>query len=387
MLLGFGLIPAGLLFAMQCHQYRLLPNAVRQATMAAAGDVGDRGSAVIRRLEDAVAGATTRIMQRQAAVQAAALALLALCAAAGALWASRRVTTTLRMLLFGLERMAAGDFSVRFPVRTDDERDRLLDAFNAMVPRLEAHLHNQQALHLAQEIQQNFMPRDFQGLPGLDIAVSNISCDETGGDYVDVLFPDRSRSDRVLCAIGDVAGHGVGPALLMADARGMLRALSGPRTTLAQAARSLNRLLVADVGDSGHFMTLFLAEVDLAAGLLRWVRAGHDPAFHFDPETESFRELGGAGSALGLYPDPPFEEAATPFDRPGQMVIMATDGIWEARDPENNFFGKERLLDVVQRNAHLPSDAIKTAIVAAVRDFRRSARQSDDITLMVVKKI
>jgi sigma-B regulation protein RsbU (phosphoserine phosphatase) len=386
MLLGFGLIPVALLFVLQCQQYWLLTHGVRQSAEVAANDLGDRGSAAIQRLQDVVAGEVARIIKRQAGIQATTLALLALGLAAAAAWASRRVTTTLRMLMNGLERLAAGDFTVRFPGRTSDERDRLLEAFNAMVPRLEAHLHNQQALRLAQEIQQNFMPRHFQGLPGLDVAVSNISCDETGGDYVDVLLPDQGQADRVLFAIGDVSGHGIGPALLMADARGMLRALTGPQTTLAETAVRLNRLLIEDVGDSGHFMTLFLAELNISQGVLQWVRAGHDPAFRFDPASNTFIELGGEGSALGLYENPRFQGAAIAFNQPGQLVIMATDGIWEARDPDNNFFGKDRLLEVVRQNAHHPAEAIKTAIVAAVQSFRRSARQSDDITLMVIKK-
>jgi len=355
-LLGFGWAPVLVLFALQIHHYQALPD----------------------RLAAAVAEAL--------AAQAGAVALLGLLAAAAAGYAARQVTGTLRMLVDGLGRLAAGDFTVRFPEGTRDERDRLIQAFNAMVPRLEAHFQTQQALRIAQEIQRNFMPKHPPCAAGLDIAVSHITCDETGGDYVDVLCPQADESRRMLLAVGDVSGHGVGPALLMADARGMLRALASQGGELLPTVARLNRLLLEDVGDSGHFMTLFLAELDVPEGALRWVRAGHDPAYLWDPVSGACTELGGKGAALGVLAEARFESRVIDFSRPGQMLIMATDGVWEARDPENRLFGKERLREVVRRHAGRPAAEVKAAIVEAVQGFRRSARPSDDITVVVVKR-
>ncbi len=387
-LLGFGWAPVLGLFALQYQHYRALPDrlapAIAEVLRARTPEASPAEGNL--RLQAAVAAAVRDRIRQPLVSQVAAVALLGLLAAAAGGYAARKVTGTLRMLVDGLERLAAGDFSVRFPEGTRDERDRLIQAFNAMVPRLEAHVQTQQALGIAQEIQRNFMPKHPPCAESLDIAVSNIACDETGGDYVDVLCPEADDGGRVLLAVGDVSGHGIGPALLMADARGMLRALASQGGELHPTVARLNRLLLEDVGDSGHFMTLFLAELDVPTGVLRWVRAGHDPAYLYDPDSGTCAELGGSGAALGVLAEARFESRVVDFSRPGQMLIMATDGVWEARDPENRLFGKDRLREVVRRNAAQPAAEVKAAIVEAVQTFRRSAKPSDDITVVVVKR-
>jgi sigma-B regulation protein RsbU (phosphoserine phosphatase) len=141
----------------------------------------------------------------------------------------------------------------------------------------------------------------------------------------------RMSVDRrqLLLAIGDVSGHGIGPALLMASARGALRAMSLGRPALAERAARLNRLVAEDAADSGHFMTLFMAEVNTADDTMQWVRAGHDPADIFDPQTQQFLERDGPGAALGIIDQADFETRSMPF-LPGQILVMATDGIWVA---------------------------------------------------------
>ncbi len=387
--MGFGLIPLLCLFALQTYHNRSLTTVMEQVLREQIGTPAPHTLARddIERRKDVVAAEVHAQAGRQTAIHVAALALLALLVTLGSTYASRQVTQTLRMLVKALGRLAAGDFTVRLPGNTRDERDRLLDAFNDTIPKLEDQVHTRQALQIAKEIHRNFMPPVPLTIPGLDIAFSNISCDETGGDYVDIIFPDGRQARRVILAIGDVSGHGIGPALLMADVRGMLRALASQRAELQDTVVRLNRLLLEDVGDSGHFMTLLLADLDVARGVLHRVRAGHDPGYLFDSESESFRELGGKGCALGLFDEARFQSQSTEFDQPGQMLLLATDGIWEARDPDNRLFGKNRLMDVVRRAANRSAEEILVAIVDAVKTFRRSARQSDDITLMVIKRI
>jgi len=316
-----------------------------------------------------------------------AAGLLSLLAALAAYRISRTTTGTLEMLIKAWSRLAQGDFSVRLPVGTGDERDKLIQSFNDTVPRIQEQFRIQNAMQVAHEVQAALMPDLATAIAEIDLAGTSIYCDETGGDYYDLILYDPERPTVFAAAIGDVSGHGIASALVMATARGLLRAMSDKPGRLAERMARLNRLLTKDLAESGHFMTLFLAEVDLERQILRWVRAGHDPAFLYDPQTRICHELGGKGMALGIDPNVPYEAHQIAFDRPGQVLFMGTDGIWEARNSRNEMFGKSRLKSIIGSNAQKSADAFKTAILREFRDFCQDQRQEDDVTLLVIKKL
>ena len=118
---------------------------------------------------------------------------------------------------------------------------------------------------------------------------------------------------------------------------------------------------------------------------MRWVRAGHDPALFYDPGPDKFRELRGEGIALGIDPDGDYRENVVRELSNGQILVIGTDGIWEARNPADEMFGRERLKDLIRQNATYPSDGISASIIDALKTFQGSARQEDDITLLVIK--
>lgn len=132
-------------------------------------------------------------------------------------------------------------------------------------------------------------------------------------------------------------------------------------------------------------MTLLYSEIDSAKRTIRWVRAGHDPAILFDPQTNTFEELKGSGVALGVDQAWVYTENVKANLKGRQILILCTDGVWEAYNPSGNMFGKDALYEVIRRNSVLAAVDIVEAVVAAVRQFQDGMEPEDDITMVVVK--
>ena len=132
-------------------------------------------------------------------------------------------------------------------------------------------------------------------------------------------------------------------------------------------------------------MTLFYAEIDPPSKTLQWVRAGHDPAFFYDPTSGAIEELRGEGIALGIDANYTFRQSAKTGLSAGQILLIGTDGIWETRDASGRMFGKTRLTDLIREHASYTSERLLQAIFSSLADFRGPAIQEDDVTLAVVK--
>jgi serine phosphatase RsbU (regulator of sigma subunit) len=237
------------------------------------------------------------------------------------------------------------------------------------------------ALNLAQEVQQNLLPQRPPQLESIDVAGRSLYCDETGGDYYDYIeLPNRSLG----IVVGDVSGHGVSAALLMASVRGYLRARATLSSSTGDIITGVNRLISEDTAETGQFMTLFYLVVESRSNRITWVRAGHDPGFLYCPHTDQFEELSGAGLALGVDESWNFEDYNRTV-KPGQIVLLTTDGIFEAHSPEGEMFGKVRFKEVVRQNAGLEAEGIRKAVFEAVTEYRGDEPQEDDITLVVLK--
>ncbi len=237
------------------------------------------------------------------------------------------------------------------------------------------------ALNLAQEVQQNLLPQRPPQLESIDVAGQSLYCDETGGDYYDYIeLPNRSLG----IVVGDVSGHGISAALLMASVRGYLRAQATLPGAIGDIITRVNRLISVDTAETGQFMTLFYLVVEPRNNRIIWVRAGHDPGFLYCPHSDRFEALSGAGIALGVDETWNFED----FNRtvkPGQIVLLTTDGIFEAHNPEGEMFGKSRFKELVRHNAGLEAEGIRKIVFEAVTEFRGDEPQEDDITLVVLK--
>jgi predicted ATPase/serine phosphatase RsbU (regulator of sigma subunit) len=237
------------------------------------------------------------------------------------------------------------------------------------------------ALNLAQEVQQNLLPQRPPRLELIDVTGRSLYCDETGGDYFDFLELSENRLGVV---VGDVTGHGVSAALLMASVRGFLRARATLSKSAAEIISGVNRLTSMDTAETGQFMTLFYLVLDHQTRRITWVRAGHDPGLLYCPDTDQFEELSGAGLALGVDEDWDFEDFSRTV-KPGQIVLLTTDGIFEAHNPAGEMFGKARFKEVVRQNARLEAEGLRKAVFEAVTEFRGAEPQEDDITLVILK--
>jgi len=281
-----------------------------------------------------------------------------------------------------LERVTRGDLSELVPVATKDEFGVIAGHTNTMIRGLRHRIKLVTALKLAEEAQQNLLPRTAPVHPGLDIAGTSIYCDETGGDYFDYFKLPKGRLGVV---VADASDHGVGAALHMTTARAFL--LFGVRnfSTPARLLDEINRFLTRDSAETGRFMSLFFLEIDSSTKTLRWVRAGHDPAIFFDPSQNRFIDLSGEGIALGVVSDFRFSEYTRQGWDPGSIIIVGTDGIREARNQEGEMFGLSRLRDVIRKYAAESAESIQNAVISNLRAFQGDTPQEDDITLVVIK--
>ncbi len=297
---------------------------------------------------------------------------------------SRYFTLNLDKLVIAFRRVAGGDFTSRVDIRTKDELQEVAATFNQMVPELSERMALKQALGLAQEVQQNLLPQSDPILPGLDIAGSSLYSDETGGDFYDYVASCCHRPGLAV-AVGDVSGHGIAAALLMASTRAFLLSRAAQPGSLAEVMTDVNRLVASDSSRTSQFVTLFLLQLDPGLSSLSWVRAGHDPALVYDPATDAFTELLGPGLALGLSPDYAYAEGRLETLAPGQIVLLGTDGIWETMNAAGEMFGKKRLRTLIREHAAAPAAAIMTRIGVALAAFREEGPQADDVTMVVIK--
>jgi sigma-B regulation protein RsbU (phosphoserine phosphatase) len=293
--------------------------------------------------------------------------------------------TSIKDLSQAAKRIAGGDFDRQLPVKTQDEVGELTRSFNTMMLQLEERIRIKQTLDVAMEVQQNLLPLEMPQISGLDIAGRSIYCDETGGDFYDFMKTPHQNRGCLGIAVGDVSGHGISAALLMATIRAFIKSSISQSDGIGKSITSVNRLMAQDMRDTGQFVTLFYVEIFPEEKSLRWVRAGHDPALIYDPETDNFIELQGKGVALGVDADVEYQENIQPGFSKGQILLIGTDGLWEAQNNSAEMFGKQRLKALIRQYQHLSSEELINSIIDSLKTFQGSVRQEDDITLVVVK--
>jgi sigma-B regulation protein RsbU (phosphoserine phosphatase) len=296
-----------------------------------------------------------------------------------------RTVAAIREVSIAAEQVAKGDYGKPLPVKTKDEVGELTSSFNSMVQQLKERMEMKEAMNLAMEVQQNLLPKKMPQIKGLEIAARSIYCDETGGDLYDFLEVDDGNGGRIGIAVGDVSGHGIPAALLMATVRAFLKSRVSQPGSPAEIIYDVNRLITHDTGDTGQFMTLFYAVFDTGNKELQWVRAGHEPAIFYDPAKDEFKELNGYGMALGL--DGKFKYRENMLDglTMGQLLLIGTDGLWETQSQSGEMFGKDRIKALIKKNANASPAKILEAIISALREFRGLMKQEDDVTLAVIK--
>jgi serine phosphatase RsbU (regulator of sigma subunit) len=236
-----------------------------------------------------------------------------------------------------------------------------------------------QEIRIARQVQQMLFPAAPLPVSGLDIAGASFPAEATGGDYFDYI---PTADGGVAVVVGDVCGHGFGPALVMAELRAYLRAFLLTRSDVGEVVRLLNRALA---GDTDRFVTLLIAKIDPQTRGLSYAGAGHLPGYVFDTDGEVKARLESTGLPLAVIPDAHYTTEAAPPLQPGEVALLLTDGIVEAHGPEGELFGLDRVLRLVKAHRHRPAREILTALYDEVREFCGRGAQLDDMTAIVLK--
>jgi len=312
------------------------------------------------------------------AILASALAILA------GVGLALRLARPIRELERHVHRVGGGDFKTRIALDQTREFVELSNAMNEMSEHLEDRMRLRESLQLAMEVQQNLLPAEDPDAFGLDVAGHSTYCDETGGDYYDFLDVSGTPDHTLTVAVGDVMGHGVAAAMLMATARGILHSRAKTPGSLSELLTHMNGILVRDTGGE-RFMTMLLLTIDADLGRMRWASAGHGAPILYDPENDAFPALGRGGLPLGLMEGMAYQEHVVERLTPGTILFPATDGVWETRNAAGKEWGLDRLHDLIRRSAGEPAAAISARIRSEVAAWRGHQPQDDDVTYVVVK--
>jgi sigma-B regulation protein RsbU (phosphoserine phosphatase) len=323
------------------------------------------------------------VWQSQATALAAAGLALLIAMLLAALMARSVSMPVLRLIGF-MRRVGSGDLEAKADFAGSREFRDLSTTLNQMIGDLRDGLRVKHSLDVAMQVQQQLLPRSAPSVWGLDIAGHSTYCDETGGDYYDFLALDEPTKDTLLVVLGDVMGHGVASALVMAGVRSVLRDRAEGTGEMAALLGRLNNALSADL-EGSRFMTMFLATLNARAGTMRWASAGHDPALVYNPATNDFREDTGGDLPLGVMPGIEFIELTAAPLLVGQVILVGTDGVWEMMNPEGEAYGKDRLKETIRSAAGAPAKSIVDSILKSLATFRRERRPTDDVTFVVIK--
>jgi phosphoserine phosphatase RsbU/P len=295
-----------------------------------------------------------------------------------------QITSRIKEITIAADELSKGHFGPSFPVTTQDEVGELSRCFNKMTKQLQQRLLLQEAITVAREVQQNLLPQKGYSAEGIEVAGVSIYCDETGGDYFDIIeFPGNST--KVAVVVGDVVGHGIGAALLMTTVRALLRSRISLSSRLDRVFNEVNELLCQDTARTGNFVTLFCLEIDTSLNSMRWVRGGHDPALLFSPNTLEFEELRGKGVALGVDADLEFKYNEIQIGTEKKLILLMSDGAWEVENETGSQFGKERIKQIISTKSHLKPELLLQVIIQEIDDFKGNHALLDDITMALIK--
>jgi serine phosphatase RsbU (regulator of sigma subunit)/pSer/pThr/pTyr-binding forkhead associated (FHA) protein len=234
-------------------------------------------------------------------------------------------------------------------------------------------------LEIASEIQNALFPSEIPSIRGYDLSAFNRPCTEVGGDYYDVI----ALGDSTGIAIGDVAGKGIGAAMLMSNLQALLRLRAQETLGPSDLLRKINSDLVGRVGE-GRFVTFIYLVLDPETHEISYSNAGHNPPL-LCTSGGKISTLEVSGMPLGILPDIPYTTSEIGLS-PGDVLLLYSDGISECMNEAGDLFGEDRLKAVLAGAVSGDAHSIRGAIFSAVDDFRQTRPYSDDMTLIVLKR-
>jgi serine phosphatase RsbU (regulator of sigma subunit) len=332
---------------------------------------------------------------------AAGLAIVTVLALGAAWFGARRIILRqVDALVDGTRELAAGDLRTRVLVLgPDSELGGLARAFNAMAETLQTRERDLRSanerthkaevevavaraqVEVAHEIQRTLLPEDPLTIAGVKLAGRCIPAIAVGGDYFGY-FPRQPNG--VDCFIGDVSGHGVGAAMLMAAARTIFMAERLAAPSAAAILAKLNGFLFEDLNRASHFMSGCCATFDAATREVRYASAGHPPALLLRAGESRCRTLAADGILLGMEKLARFAETTVRLER-DDIVVFYTDGLTECESELRQLFGLQRLEDVVIARRDDDPEMIVASALWALESFAGGRPRDDDVTIVVMK--
>jgi len=285
-------------------------------------------------------------------------------------------------------RFGAGDLTHRIDVRGDDDLWQVAGAFNQAAVELERaraaereRLRFENELDVARRIQTRLLPSEPPQVAGLEVAGHYEPAREVGGDYYDHITLD---ADRVLLVIADVSGKSVPAALIMSGFRAALVSQDLGHAELSPLAERLNGFLNSSL-DPGKFVTAFLAVLDGRDGSVTYVNAGHNPPVLMRADgTHELLEEG--GTILGILPASRYARGRTALG-PGDLLVLYTDGVTEGSRADGEQWGEERLVAALAGMRGVTCAGIAATVARTVREFEGEAGATDDVTLVVARRV
>lgn len=287
-----------------------------------------------------------------------------------------------------LGQITEGDLSVHVNVRKNEEFSSLSDDINATVDTLKRYISEAESridreLEFARQIQRSSLPSVFPPYPGrkdFEIFASMDAAKEVGGDFYDFYLADQTH---LMFLVADVSGKGIPGALFMMRAKTLLKNLAESGRSIEEIFTEANRALCEN-NDAEMFVTAWMGRLDLESGILQYVNAGHNPPL--------IRRAGGSFAYLRTRPNfilagmegTKYKKYELQLES-GDEIFLYTDGVTEAADPENQLYGEERLEKILSAAEENPEERCK-AVRQDIDRFVRGAEQSDDITMLCVKR-
>lgn len=238
-----------------------------------------------------------------------------------------------------------------------------------------------QELELARIVQTSALPRSLPVVPGYRMHATFRPAAETGGDTYDLALIDG----KLLVLLADATGHGIAPAMSVAQMQAMLRMAMRLGAPLEQVFREANNQL-AETLPEGHFVTAFVGLLDPAAHRLRFISGGQGPILHYSAQSDAFTVHRPGSFPLGA---DRLEGLCTPIElafAPGDWLVLLSDGIYEWSDAVGELFGRERVQQVVRAHREEAPEIVSMRLLAAVHAFAAGTAQDDDLTMVLVRR-
>jgi hypothetical protein len=235
-------------------------------------------------------------------------------------------------------------------------------------------------IEVGRAVQLTLLPQQNPEIAGWDIWLMSRPANDVGGDLADYLALDGARLGITL---GDVAGKGLGAAMLMAKLQATLRAIAPDYLSLAELGARINRIFYRDCGTT-RFATLVYAEISEGSSSVRILNAGHPQPIVVG--ASGLRVLPAVAHPIGMMPDSVYVEQHVDLER-GDLVLIHSDGLTEAKNLEGDFFGDERLHDLLRAVRNEPAERVGTRIVEDVERFIGEGRPSDDLSMVIMRRL